>query len=129
MTFAIKSAQSDATLKFVDFDGDSFTVELRGSEVSAVRRIWGYTDCQPLVNVLHCLARQERGWQDSAEWRSIESDLILQFRSDSRGHVFIDIQMRRSYGEEQWRLTATIQTELGQIPKIAADAASFFLQE
>lgn len=124
--FAIKSARSDAEIAFVAFEGDYFIVELRGSEVSAVRRIWGYTDCQIFVDLLHHLAQQERGWKDPIEWISIESDLMLRFRSDSHGHVFIDIEMRQYRGEEDWLVKATLQTEFGQLPKIASDTATFF---
>jgi hypothetical protein len=126
MTFAIKSARSDATLAFVAIEGDYFTVELRSSEVSAFRRIWGYTDCQLLVDCLNHLARRERGWEGAVEWSSIESELSLRFRCNKHGHVFFDIEMRCEYSEEDWLMKATIQTELGQLPKIAADAAAFF---
>jgi len=124
--FTIKSARSDAELAFVTFEGDYYTVELRGSEVSAVRRIWGYTDCQILVDLLRHLAQQERGWKDPIEWGSIESDLMLRFRSDSHGHVFVDIEIRHCRGEEDWLVKAIVQTELGQLPMIASKAAAFF---
>jgi hypothetical protein len=78
------------------------------------------------VDLLHHLAQQERGWKDRIEWRSIESDLLLGFHSDSHGHVFLDIEMRHCRGEEDWLVKATVQTELGQLPKIASDAATFF---
>jgi hypothetical protein len=126
MAFAIKSARSDAELAFVAFEGGHFTVEFRSSEVSAVLRVWGYTDCQFLVDLLQHLAQQKRGWKDPMEWQSIESDLALQFRSDSHGHVFVAVEMRHSHGEEDWLVKAGIQTELGQLPHIAANAAAFF---
>ncbi|MEZ6068211.1 MAG: hypothetical protein R3B90_21425 [Planctomycetaceae bacterium] len=37
---------------FEDYDGDHFTVRLVGSELSATLRVWGYTDCQSLVEML-----------------------------------------------------------------------------
>ena len=126
MMFTIKSSRSDTELAFIDFEGDYYNVELRGSEVSAFRHVWGYTDCELLVDLLRHLAKQERGWQEPAEWTSIESDLAMKFRSDSRGHVFVDVEMRRCRGEEDWTVMAEIQTELGQMPKIASGAASFF---
>lgn len=126
MTFVIKSARSDAALTFVGYDGDYFLVELGGSELSAVRRIWGYTDCDLLVDLLNHLSKQERGWEEPAEWQSIEHDFTLRFRSDSHGHVFVDVELRRWHGEEDWKLETTIQTELGQLPKLAAEATTFF---
>jgi hypothetical protein len=125
-SFSIKSSRSDAELVFNGIESDYFTVEIRGREVSAVRRVWGYTDCQLLVDLFHHLAQQEKGWEAPLEWSSIESELKVRFRSDSHGHVFIDIEIRREHGEEDWRIEAEIQTELGQLPKIAADAVQFF---
>src|SRR5690349_6853450 len=109
MTFIIKSARSDGELAFVENEGDYFKVELRSSELSAFRRIWGYTDCELFVDLLRHLAQQERGWEAPAEWKSIESDLTLRFRSDSHGHVFIDIEMHHWRGEEDWLVKTTIQ--------------------
>jgi hypothetical protein len=111
---------------FVSCEGDYFTVELRSSEVSATRRVWGYTDCQFLVNLLDHLSHQSHGWDPPVEWSSIESDFGLRFRSDPHGHVFVEVEMRRCDGEEDWQLKAEIRTELGQLSKVAASASSFF---
>jgi hypothetical protein len=124
--FAIKSTKSDAELAFTECEGDYFTVELRGREISAVRRVWGYTDCQILVELLDYLAKQDRGWTVPAEWASIESELVLRLRSDMVGHVFVEVEMSYNRGGEDWRLKAEIETELGQLPRIAREAAQFF---
>lgn len=124
--FTIKSVRSDAELAFTGWENDYFTVELRGSEVSAVRRVWGYTDCHLLVELLHHIARQERGWDFPAEWASIEGELKLQFRSDPLGHVFVLVEMTQNRGSEDWRLKAEVETELGQLLRIAREAAHFF---
>jgi hypothetical protein len=124
--FAIKSTRSDAELAFTNCEGDYFTVELCGREISAVRRVWGYTDyCQNLVELLDYLAKQDRGWAVPAEWASIELELVLRWRSDLLGHVFVEIEMSHNGGED-WRLKAEIETELGQLPRIAREAALFF---
>jgi hypothetical protein len=125
-SFSIKSARSDSELVFAGFDGDYFNVELRGTEVSASLRVWGYTDCQLLVELLNHLARQLRGWTSAAEWRSIESDLAIEFRCDSLGHVLVGIELTHCRGVEDWQVRTQIETELGQLPKLAADASAFF---
>ena len=124
--FEIKSVRSDMALVFSGWDGDYFTVELHGGEVSAVRRVWGYTDCQSLVGLLWHLAKQQRGWNDPAIWSSIESDLALEFRSDVVGHVFVHVTMSHRRGVEDWRVSVEIETELGQLPSIAQSATRFF---
>ena len=125
-SFSIKSVRSDAELIFQDYEGDHFNVYLKGTEVSAVLRVWGYTDCQPLVDLLAHLATQQTDWSFPAEWASIESDLSLDFRCDPLGHVVVGVRMRRLRGAEDWELEAEIETELGQLPRIASNTARFF---
>jgi hypothetical protein len=86
----------------------------------------GYIDCHLLVELLHQLARQERGWTFPAKWASVEGELVLQFRSDPLGHVFVLVEIRQNRGSEDWRLKVEIETELGQLPRIASEATQFF---
>ena len=126
-SFSIKSVRSDSELVFDDYDGDHFTVQLVGSELSASLRVWGYTDCQPLVEMLAYLASLRADWSSPAEWSSIESEFAMKIRCDSWGHVLVAVHMQRVRGgPEDWKLDAEIETELGQLPKIASNAAQFF---
>ena len=125
-TFSIKSVRSDAELAFTGWDGDYFTVELRGTELSAACRIWGYTDCQLLVDLFQHVSTQSRGLTDVASWASIEGDLAITVRGDKLGHVFLKVELQHCRGVEDWHLTCMIETELGQLPKIAAAASRFF---
>jgi len=124
--FSIKSVRSDAELAFTGGDGDYFTVELRGTGVSAVCRVWGYTDCQLLVELLGHLAGEMHGLTESSKWASIEGDLALTIRGDKLGHVFIQVEMKCLRGIEDWQLNREIQIELGQLPNLAKAAARFF---
>lgn len=125
-SFSIKSVRSDAELVFEDYSGDYFNVRLLGTEVSAAIRVWGYTDCEMLVDLLAHLAKQQRDWSFPADWASIESDLVLEFRCDPWGHVLVGVRMRKCRGVEDWKLETEIETELGQLPRIADNAARFF---
>ena len=126
-SFSIKSVRSDCELIFDDYDGDHFTVRLVGSRLSAMLRVWGYTDCKPLVEMLSYLASLQSGWSIPAEWASIESDFALRLRCDSWGHVLVAVHLQRILGRsEDWELKAEIETELGQLPRIASNAARFF---
>jgi hypothetical protein len=125
-SFTIKSVRSDAELVFEGYIGDHFNVLLRGTEVSAGLRVWGYTDCESLVELLAHLAVQQRDWSFAADWASIEGDLSLDFKCDPLGHVLVGIRMQRIKGAEDWQLSSEIETELGQLPRIAAAASRFF---
>ncbi|MGD9126346.1 MAG: DUF6228 family protein [Planctomycetia bacterium] len=126
--FSIKSSRSDKELVFTNHEDDYVTVNLHGSEMSATQRVWCYADwCyQNLVNFLSHLSKQHHGWDSTLTWSSIESDFVLGFRCDSCGHVFVEIEMEQRFGAEEWQFKAEIQTELGQLPSIATNAARFF---
>lgn len=128
-SFSIKSVRSDAELVFEDYDGDYFNVRLLGSEITAAMRVYCYTDGPLLVELLALLAREQRDESFPASWQSIETDLSLVFRCDPLGHVLVGVEMKRQTGTEDWRLKAEIETELGQLPRIAASAARFFQTE
>ncbi len=125
-SFAIKSVRSDAELAFTDREGDYFTIVLRGTELSAIHRVWGYTDCDFLVDGLARLARETRGFAERLSWNSIEGDLGIDVHCDKLGHILVQVKMQHCRGIEDWRLECEIETELGQLPSIAAGAARFF---
>jgi hypothetical protein len=124
-SFTIKSVRSDAELAFVERQGDYFTVVIRGSQLSATHRVWGYTDCDFLVQGLNRLAREPIGFNETFTWDSIEGDLSLGIRCDKLGHVLVQVELQERGGED-WHLKCEIETELGQLPTLAADAARFF---
>lgn len=108
---------------FSDFRGDYFTIRLIGSELSALKRVWAYTDCEALVQLLEDLAVRERNWDGTIEWCSIEADLYLGFRSDRLGHVFVEVEISKP---ADWKINCQISTELGQLSLIAKNARRFF---
>lgn len=123
---AIRSSSSDAELAFVAREGEYFVVEYKSTAASGRRRVWGYTDCHLLVDLVQWLAAQLRGWADVCEWKTIESDFKISFRSDSLGHVYIGIELTSFLDPESWTLSAELQTELGRLPKFASDVEKFF---
>ena len=124
-SFSIKSSSSDREIVFFDFCGGYFTVKLLGSELSAIKRVWAYTDFEALVQLLEDLAVHERNWDGTVEWGSIEADLYLAFRADSLGHVFVEVEISNP---ADWKLNCEIPTELGQLPLIAQNARQFYSQ-
>jgi hypothetical protein len=125
-SFSIKSSCSDRELVFLSHEGDYFNIAICGNEISAIRRIWGYTDCELLVDLFHYLAKQEHAWESPADWSSIESDFGLHFTCNKQGHVFVTVELRNFIDSENWMINAVIQTELGLLPNIANSASIFF---
>jgi hypothetical protein len=126
-SFSIKSACSDREIRFLSIEGDYFEVELYSQSVAARRRVWGYTDCDLLVDLFCAMAQSVSGWSDALKWSSIEGELCFSCACDRLGHVFIDIELTDdANGGEFWCLKSRLQTELGQLPRIASDVRSFF---
>jgi hypothetical protein len=125
--FSIKSNASDRQLTFLNLRADYFTVELRGSGVTAVRDVYAYRDAPALADVLARLAADKRPWRGTERWESLEGEFSLAAVCSPLGQVtFTIVVSERLGGPEDWRVSAGISTELGQLPRIAADAVSFF---
>jgi hypothetical protein len=121
----IRSTQGRRSLRFHSLHGDYFTASIEGDGPQATQKIWGYTDCQLLVQLFESIARDWTGWQGERAWESIEGDLRLEITSRSTGQITIRVALR-NYGEDGWNLQALIFTEAGQLEGIARQVASFF---
>ena len=125
LALSIKSFSSGRALILSNFSRDYFVVKLLGSDLSAMKRIDAYIEFAGLVQLLESLAAHERNWEGTAEWCSIENDLCLAFRSDARGHVFIEVRLDKP---DDWNLSCEIETELGQLAMIARKARHIYAQ-
>jgi hypothetical protein len=57
----------------------------------------------------------------------LEGEFSLSATRLALGHVTLSILISDAFGaDEEWRLSVSLVTELGQLPKIAADASAFF---
>ena len=127
--FAIKSSSSDLELIFSAPRPDYFTVELQSREFRAIREVWAYTDAQGLAVLFSKLAAQERPWVGAESWASLEGEFSLSAACSARGEVALAVSVSGLPGAlEEWGLSATLITELGQLPSIAAAANRFFCQ-
>ena len=125
--FSIRSTSSDRELVFSDPRQDYFQVELRGSSVRSTREVYAYTDAQGLARLFSKIAAHSRPWAGAESWRSLEGEFKLSAECSPLGHVSFLVEIGDNFGgPEEWRLSAVLVTELGQLPVIAENAKSFF---
>ncbi|MGY0653105.1 DUF6228 family protein [Luteimonas sp. A537] len=112
---------------FLSPHGDYFTVELRGASVQATHTVWAHTDARGLANLFARLATYERPWSGNERWESIEGEFLLSATCSPLGEVNFSVRILGLQGApEEWQVSASLTTELGQLPKVAAGAHRFF---
>lgn len=125
--FSIQSNSSDRELAFLSPRDDYFTVELRGGALCATQLVYAYTYGPTLTSLFARLASHERPWFGEERWDSLEGEFSLSATCSSLGTVAFLVNIcGQSGAPEEWRVSASLITELGQMPKIAAGAQSFF---
>ncbi len=125
-SITIKSCNTAATLTFCERDGDYFTVVYDSPSVNLRKRVWGYTDCDFLVNLFKFIAKEWKGWEGSEEWASIEGEFRVFATSDKSGHVTLSIALKEIDGPELWEATVSLGIEAGQTESIAKKVETFF---
>ena len=125
--FAIHSSSSDRELRFFDRNGDKFQIELLGRELNVAREVSAYTDSKGLLALFENLAAHVTPWQGAESWSSLEGEFSLIATCSTSGHVHLQVELwGRPGSPEEWRASAGITSELGQLQSIAAAARSFF---
>lgn len=122
----LKSANTSATLTFCERDGDYFTAVYDSPAVKVSKRVWGYTDCELLVDLFKFIAIEWKGWEGTKEWHSIESEFGVLASSDVSGHVMLELNFREVEGPELWNSQVTIGFEAAQTEQIANKVRRFF---
>ena len=122
----IRASRGRRCLRFHSRDGDYFMASIEGDGAQASVRVWGYTDCDLLVDLFESIARDWQGWRGERTWASIEGEFSIAVSTTSRGTVTIAVELRHNDGEDDWRLTIPVFTEAGQLESIARQVAAFF---
>lgn len=124
--FSIHSASSSRELIFSNHKDEYFRVELVG-DVSAAIDVWAYTDAQGLCELFQELASFEIPWQGEKGWSSIEGEFNISASCSTLGDVLFKVRLYGMLGApEEWRVSAGLATEFGQLQHIAKRAAEFF---
>lgn len=125
--FAIKSSSSDRELRFLARKGDEFRVELSGHGLTVELLVSAYTDSTGLLRLFETIAKCSEPWPGTESWGSLEGEFNLSATCFTSGQVLFSIEAWGSPGApEEWRATAGITSELGQLPSIASAARRFF---
>ena len=123
-TVTLKSAHDGTTLEFFERGGGYFLVRIAGPNFQATARVYEY-EPEHLKRFFADLAAKWRGWAGKKEWGSLEGELVLSATTDSIGHVFLSIQLRSGHDSFDWKLSAMILLEAGQLDRIAHSVAAF----
>lgn len=81
----IRSCRGTRSLRFHNRNGDYFAASIDGPSPQATKCIYGYTDCEFLVQLFELIASDWKGWERERTWESIEHDLRLAITSRSTG--------------------------------------------
>lgn len=97
---------------------------LIGPTLSGAVEVWVETgDVAGLANFFAELAAFDAPWKGSRTWSSLEGDLALAASCTDLGSVTFQVSMSGMSGApEEWRLQAGLETEFGQLGRLAADA-------
>ncbi len=123
----IKSSDTSAQLVFSNIKGDYFWVSYQSPNLTVSKKVWGYTDCEFLVNLFDYMAKKWRGWEGEKGWESIEGEFGISCSSDKKGHIKINLSFVEHEGAEPWQANPILNTEAGLIEGIAKDVRKFFL--
>jgi hypothetical protein len=124
--FEIKSGNTASSLIFSNRDGDYFNVKFESLSVKVSKRVWGYTDCEFLVNLFAFIAKEWKGWEGAQEWASIEGEFGVSATCDNLGHVMFTLTFREIEGSEEWEAKVQLGIDSTQTEKIAKHAGEFF---
>jgi hypothetical protein len=126
--FSIKSSSSDKEIVFSAPEKDYFTVELKSDEVRAIRKVYAFSPQNPGPKALFArIARHDRPWESEEGWGSLEGEFSLSATCSQLGVVTFSLSLlSRLGGPEDWSISATLTSDLGQLPSIAAGAEQFF---
>jgi hypothetical protein len=125
--FSINSVKSDRVLIFSHRVGEFFRAELKGHDLSASIKVSTYTDNDGLNQLFQELGSSERPWQGEKSWSSLEGEFTLSATCSSLGVVCFYVSLRAFPGApEEWSVEAGLETEFGQLAKIAKWSDAFF---
>jgi hypothetical protein len=104
-SFSIKSASTDKTLRFFDADECSFSVELRGAEMHAIREVYCPLGSSGFSEFFSRLASYERPWPREEKCTSLEGDFSIAARCSPLGIVTFSVTIQGLLGvPEEWQL-------------------------
>ena len=120
--FCIKSSLSEIELRFFNPQGDYFSVEIISPIIHAVKEVWAYIDAYTLADLLEALASQDKPWENSESWESLEKEFKLLATCTTLGQVTFEIELNQVESIEEWRIRTQLRADFGTLPMIAKSA-------
>jgi hypothetical protein len=125
--FVIRSNASDRQVRFLDRSGDEFIVEIEGRGVTATQWVSAFTDSQGLASWMDSLAANDLPWKGTTSWATLEGEFQIDATCTPSGAVTFTVTLSGLPGsDEEWRVSAGIASEVGQLPALAQAAHQFF---
>jgi len=124
--FRIKSSDSDLELILSDIQGDYFKARIASDHINSVREVYAYTDAYGLADMMESLASHEKGWPDIRLWETIEGEFKISAKCSKLGKVTFEIEFSHFGYAEEWLVKTKLNTELGQLPRLAKSTRAFF---
>jgi len=120
----IHSSNSSRTLRIEASASSYLIATLEGHEITGVVQVWAETgDVAGLAIFFGELGRFDAPWKGACSWVSLESDLKVSATCTSLGAVTFLVSMSGLPGAaEEWQLQAGIETEFGQLNRLASEA-------
>jgi hypothetical protein len=120
----LHSSTSNRSLRIEAATNSYLSAVLESHVLSGSVEVWAETgDVAGLAQFFGELGALDAPWSGSRTWVSIESDLELSATCTSLGAVTFKIGMRGLPGApEEWRLEAGLETEFGQLARLATEA-------
>lgn len=98
----IRSSQTGASITFSARRDLYFHARFDSPDVSFGKTIYGHTDHVALIELFERMAVSWKGWQDSWDWASLESDMSLRCAHDGLGHVDLELSLINRGGQAEW---------------------------
>ena len=124
--FRIKSVDTDLELILSDIKGEYFKVRLVSGHINVVREVWAYTDAYGFADLMEHLATYEKPWLEAQRWESIEGEFKFSATCSKLGKVTFELEFCHYGCSEEWQVKTQLNSELGQLPKLAKSAKKFF---
>jgi hypothetical protein len=123
--FRIKSSYSDLELILSDFQGEYFKARIASDHINSVHEVYAYTDAYGFADMMESLASQEKGWAYIRRWETIEGEFKVSVKCSKLGQVTFEIELSNYGPSEEWLVKTQLNTELGQMPRLAKSARAF----
>jgi hypothetical protein len=123
LSFLIDCAENQAALELSPFDDSSFQATLRSHGVTGTASVLKFMS-QGLATLVEYFSANWKGWQGSKNSNSLEGELSISARSDSLGHVFLDVRLRDG-APATWTLQTSMVLEPGALARLANSARQF----